>query len=347
MGNYAIAITGGSTTKSHRVHPKLNSFAEVQAAVRAGRAKDYFDIGQELRTHYTRNGSVYFMPWVVLDNNRECVWPDGSRHPGLWIGSKYATIEELQFDAPEKVDIVLAEEPNALEGWYYWGVDNRNQPEKIEVDPGAALPTTYVSYYRCLMDSNWIATCGYGRYLHCAIRQWLNSDGAAGEWWTAQHLGDKPPTQLDSICGFMCGLDQDFLAVINPVKIQVAANTVFDGGITDIMYDRFFLQSIEELYGQPREDAVGIDGPFFPYWKEVTGLDAPSKNGKIGAETVYNDARKICTITSRQAGVSADIALRSAWNNVAGFADYIDKTGYMGRSTANSNYHALPAACIS
>lgn len=36
---------------------------------------------------------------------------------------------------------------------------------------------------------------GYGnnRYLYSNIRQWLNSEKAAGQWYAAQHSADAPP----------------------------------------------------------------------------------------------------------------------------------------------------------
>lgn len=35
---------------------------------------------------------------------------------------------------------------------------------------------------------------GNNRYIYSNLRQWLNSDAAAGQWYTAQHSADAPPS---------------------------------------------------------------------------------------------------------------------------------------------------------
>lgn len=349
MGNYTIALTGGGntkahslaavgggTTKNHSIISKGNLFSEIQDIVRAGGAKD-FGIGQELMTHYTYEGTVYDMPWVVLDNNRDCFWPDGSRHPGLWIGSKYATIEDIDFDASEQEE---ATEATAQEGLFYCG-RNGSTYTMLNLRTGDTIPYgSYEHVYHSIANHRNVFTNGYNRYLHCAQRQWLNSDATFGEWWTPQHVGDCPPGQLSQRKGFMAGLDSDFLSVINPVKIQVATNTVTDGGVTDVMYDRFFMQSVEELYGSPQNNYV--EGPFFPYWKQITGLENPT-NGS-GSNT--NDARKIRKLNN-QSGGAVSVRLRSAYRGDSNYAWYVGSGGYLGSTHAYNSYVTLPAAVIS
>ena len=312
----------------------------VQANVRAGKAKQKYAIGDELICQYTLDSVKYDFPWVVLDNDRECEWPDGSKHPGLWLGAKYATIEDIQFDAPENNEVNLETEPNALEGWYYWGVNGATYT-KLNVAAGDALPTTYESVRKCAVNNVDVLKNGYNRYMYSAQRQWLNSDGGYGEWWTAQYDGDLPPSQLDSRKGFIAGLDSDFVNVVTPVKIQVATNTVTDGGVTDVMYDRFFLQSLEEVYGVPQ--LGDVEGPYFPYWKQITGLDNPT-NGGSGANS--NEARKIRRINNPSGG-AANVRLRSANRGSSYYVWVVYSGGYLGYYSAYNSYAALPACVIS
>lgn len=349
MGNYTIALTGGGntkahslaavgggTTKNHSIISKGNLFSEIQAIVRAGGAKD-FGIGQELMTHYTYEGTVYDMPWVVLDNNRDCFWPDGSRHPGLWIGSKYATIEDVQFDASETEE---ATEDTAQEGLFYCG-KNEYTYTMLELSIGDPIPYgDYEAVYHGIGNHKDIYIYGYDRYLHSAIRQWLNSSGAVGEWWTAQHIGDCPPRQLDRMKGFMAGLDSDFLAVINPVRIKVATSPIGDNGTIDVMYDRFFLQSYEEVYGVP--EVRNIEGPYFPYWKQITGLESPA-NGALGDG---NEARQIRKINN-PSGYAKAVHLRSTSHRYAASTGYIHEGGFLNYLPAYSSHASLPAAVIS
>ena len=129
--------------------------------------------------------------------------------------------------------------------------------------------------------------------------------------------------------------DEDFLAVINPVKIQVATNTVTDGGVTDVMYDRFFLPSIEEMYGSPQ--AAGIEGDYFPYWKTKTGLSAPNNaanNGRIITAIDNQSAAQYCR-------------LRSAYRGYSYYAWFVVTSGQLNYYGAYYAYRCAPACVIS
>ena len=313
------------------------SWLGVQANVRAGKAKEKYAIGDELICEYVLDGVTYAFPWVVLDNDRECEWQDGTKHPGLWLGAKYATIEDIQFDAPEQEE---ATEETAQEGLYYCG-RNGNTYTLLNLAAGATIPYgDHEHVYHSIANNRDVFMNGYNRYLHSAQRQWLNSAAGVGEWWTAQHVGDCPPSQLASRKGFMAGLDNDFLSVITAVKVQVTANTVTDGGVTDVMYDKFFLQSLEEMYGVPQ--LGDIEGPYFPYWKQITGLETPSN----GSSSQPNDARKIRRINA-PTGSAAGVRLRSCYRGHSNGAWHVNTGGYLTYSTANYSYAAQPACVIS
>ena len=314
------------------------SWLDVQARVRAGRLKKDFAIGDELISTYTYNGVSYDCPWVVLDTDRPCVWEDGTTHTGLWIGMKYATIEDIQFDAPESTPVDLTEEPDALDGWYYWGV-NGTSYTKINVSAGDTLPTNYENVVKCGINNLDVLKYGYNRWSHSAYRQWLNSDAAINEWWTAQHQGDIKPSQLATYKGFMAGLDSDFLSVVTPVKIKTACNTVIDNGVVDETVDRFFLQSIEEVYGAPQ--IADIEGPYFPYWKIETGLDEPEN----GSSSNTNDTRKIRRINN-PTGSAATVRLRSCNRGNSYGVWYVNAGGYLTSGIGASNSNAALPACV-
>lgn len=61
---------------------------------------------------------------------------------------------------------------------------------------------------------------GYNRWSQSALRQWLNSDAAAGEWWASQNDYDRAPDQLSQKDGFLKGFEADFLECIQPVKVH-------------------------------------------------------------------------------------------------------------------------------
>ena len=319
----------------------VSTWDVVQANVRTGKASQYYDIGDELICNYHDyvGNADYDFPWVDAEIDRDVVLPDGTTRKALILNAKYATLEEIQFDAAEGQDVDSTTETTAQEGWHYCGVTGTTYT-LLNLSTGDAIPfSSYDSIKKCGINDINVLRYGYNRYKMSAQRQWLNSDAEIGEWWEAQHFGDVAPSQLATRPGFLKGLDDDFLAVINPVKVQVAANTVTDGGVTDIMYDKFWLTSLEEMYGVPQ--AAGVEGAYFPYWKEVTGLTSPSN----GSSTVTNDARKIKPINA-PSGSAVAVRLRSAYRGSSTNTWYVSSAGYLATSSAYTSYGALPACAI-
>lgn len=106
---------------------------------------------------------------------------------------------------------------------------------------------------------------GNNRYLYSNIRKWLNSNGEAGNWWTAQHSADAAPNYTTTKAGFMSYFDSDFLSVIGKTKIKVVKNTVTDGGgYEEISDDYFYLPSTTEV-GLANENSITA-GTLFPYF---------------------------------------------------------------------------------
>ena len=308
------------------------TWQEIAANVRAGRAKYLYEIGTELVCNYTVDDVTYEFPWVVVDNDREWELEDGTKVPGLTLQAKFGTVEEIQFDAPEQEE---ATETNALEGWYYCG-RNANTYTMLNLATGDAVPYGDYEYvYHGSVNHADAYRYGYNRYSLCAQRQWLNSAAGKGEWWTSQHPGDCPPSQLNNRKGFMAGLDADFLAVLRPVKIKTACNTVTDGGKVDTVCDTFFLPSVEETYGVPQ--IADVEGPYFPYWKTVTGLDEPSN--------AANDGRSRPPVNN-QSGAGVNLRCRSSNRTNVSSAWIVVGSGQLSSGTYASNSYRSQPACV-
>lgn len=295
---------------------------QIQLEVKTGAAEAKYPIGTEFVTKYTYNGTEYDMPWVVVAY-RNVIKEDGEEHPGMVLQMKYATPEDIQFDAPEHEE---ATETSALDGWYYCGVTGSTYT-MLNLAAGDAVPySDYDHIYHGDVNDARAYQNGYNRYKFSAMRQWLNSSGDVGEWWESQHNGDTAPSQLATRKGYMAGLEADFLAVIEPVQISVATNTVTDGGVTDTMFDRFFLPSLEEIYAVPQ--AKGVEGEYWHYWKTITGLDEPSN--------AANNARKTPRLNAPD-GSAANLWVRSAVRG--NLNEWYVSTG----GTLNS--YGAPASC--
>jgi hypothetical protein len=108
---------------------------------------------------------------------------------------------------------------------------------------------------------------GNNRYLHSAIRQWLNSAETTFTW-QPQHQYDVAPTGAPyDGAGFLKLLDPELVAVLGAVDKQVNRNTVIDGGGQDLFSDKVFLLSRVEVYGGGEGEGEG-EAPY-PYYESL------------------------------------------------------------------------------
>ena len=112
---------------------------------------------------------------------------------------------------------------------------------------------------------------GSNNWVESAMRQWINSDKAAGSVWTPQTKFDRPPSWAASTAGFLNGIDADFLEVIGETEKITCRNTVTDGGGSDITTDKFFLLSRREVYAGNEVSGV-IEGEPYPYYSDYSDL---------------------------------------------------------------------------
>lgn len=294
-----------------------------------------YPIGTEMICAYNYNGTAYEYPWIVGDV-RDVEWEDGSTHQGLVLLSKYGTIESIQFDAPEAIE---TDDTTAQDGAYYF-YKNGSDFVLLSVSTGDTLPTEHGQLYKHRFNQTSIPRYGYNNYKESAVRQWLTSASPRGEWWTAQHDYDVAPSQATTEDGFLYRLDPELVAVLTPIKINVAANTVTDGGRTDVMYDKMFLQSLEEVYGSPQ--AAGVEGAYMPWWKDATGYSSPTN----GSSSDVVDARKIKKLNA-QSAAAVYAWLRSANRGSANNAWNFYAAGLLYYFSASNSFTPLPACVIS
>ena len=105
---------------------------------------------------------------------------------------------------------------------------------------------------------------GNNRYLHSNLLQWLNSNAAAGAWYSAKHNADAPPTnanvwdnynEYDAWAGFLAMLEPKFVAELLDTTQTVAKNTVTDGGSYETVTSKMFLASTTEV-GLANENSI-------------------------------------------------------------------------------------------
>lgn len=159
---------------------------------------------------------------------------------------------------------------------------------------------------------------GWNRWSTSALRQYLNSDAGVGEWWTAQDEWDIAPDQLTQKAGFLTGLPSDLLSVLKTVKVITYANTVNDGGVEDVTYDKVFIPSLEQIFVMPQ---ISGEGEYHEYWKKRSGSENPlawyTANANMITYAVENH-------TSPQY-----VRLRSAYRGYAYYTWFVFSSGYV------------------
>lgn len=184
---------------------------------------------------------------------------------------------------------------------------------------------------------------GNNRWLHSPLRQYLNSSGS--DWWTPQTVFDRPPAYA-SHRGFLSGLDQDMVAVMQPVRTVTILNRVTDGGTNndtefDVTYDRVFLPSSREHYGAPHAEmggTKGIEGEQWEYWKRVAGTATPLTWFTYHPEYIQYDLASPTT--------ARNCWLRSAYRANGSSVGYVSANGRCNNNSAIYGYRVAPACAI-
>lgn len=283
---------------------KIESWADVQKIVRAGMASKIFSIGDQLTCQRGNDTLV----WDIIGIDHDM--PADLQYTHSMTLQLHDTLStRIQFDSPEALYYA---ESGLAAGTYHFAIGTTNYqfdlasavpaggqlilnyngttPSTISVsaakggEAAGEIPITTGSGGTTLTAVNSPQRMKYGsnRYKESSLRQWLNSDGAAGSVWSPQNNFDRPPewhTGNKAIAGFMNGLDADFIAVIGNTKITVAKNTITGGGGFETLDDKFFLPSRSEVYGG-LENSV-LEGTPYPYYSAHSDL---SEAG-IGADS--------------------------------------------------------------
>ena len=227
-------------------------------------------------------------------------------------------IASLNWDAAEKA-YALTEDETFQSGKTYYTKSGDVYTEASVTEGEAVTPNTY---YEANPHANRVSY-GYNNWEESAIRQWLNSDDAAGQWWSAKNIWDNAPSYATSTAGFLNGITEPgFVNAVGPVYLKTAKNTVTDGGGSRITSDRFFLPSSTEVFGSATNNIY--EGDQFAFF---VGTDA---NGKI---------------KHNSANTASGWWLRSPNASGASNVCNVYTTGTLSNGNA-SNAHGCAPACV-
>lgn len=172
---------------------------------------------------------------------------------------------------------------------------------------------------------------GSNNWKQSAVRQFLNSQGSAGSFWTPQTNFDLPPSWNAAIAGFLSDLDGEFLEVVGDVMKKTVFNTVSDGGGSEELAERFFLVSRTEAYAG-NENGIEEGTPYEYY----------SLGSDLSAAGSGNDSNRI----KYKNGSAISWGLRTSYTlNACDFRS-IGIRGHLFNPHANSSIGVAPACCI-
>lgn len=154
------------------------------------------------------------------------------------------------------------------------------------------------------------AFLGSNNWLESAMRQYLNSDKAAGSVWTPQSVFDRPPTWASTTAGFLNGKSASFISHIGTAKKTTGLNPISDGGGTATHDEKVFLLSRSEVY-MGDEYTGGEDTPY-AYYKNYSDNQSASTDADKNRIKYRAGAAKLWWIRTPSASNAADVGLVSS-----------------------------------
>lgn len=280
----------------------------------------------------------------------------GTYHIGIGVayGSGWATNRHIQFTLTRAMDkgdqLVIncganpANDPTNRRTWRVYHAGDTTSLESGTTSngtAGTALGTIgAVSLDQTNGQLNAISRVlfGYGRWSQSALRQYLNSDAAAGAWWTPKNGWDRPPARHKSVAGFLANGSAEFRAVLRPVKVVTVRNAQ-EGFAedTETTWDRIFLPSLQELYIETQQ----AEGEAWQYYQALAAeAGLPGRFPQYAARPVL----KKYPINNQTTAVG--VWLRSCSPDHANGVRMVDSFGLVGGSGAFMGYHGCPACVI-
>lgn len=181
---------------------------------------------------------------------------------------------------------------------------------------------------------------GNNRYIYSNLRQWLNSDAAAGQWYTAQHSADQAPDSshvydgynpYNTIAGFLNGFTANERAALLATTITVGKSST-DGGGTETCTDKIFPLSCTE---------VGLSGDHTCGSKLAIFSDNSSRIATVTAECVANSNYN----SNPAANAAWYYWLRDAYAGSASYARLVRSDGALHDNNAFGGLDGLRPAC--
>ena len=185
---------------------------------------------------------------------------------------------------------------------------------------------------------------GNNRYSLANLLQWLNSNAAAGKWYSAKHSADAPPTAANvwsshnpysDKAGFLAMLDERFVAALLETTVTVAKNTVTDGGSYETVKAKMHLPSTTEV-GLANENNIAEGVKLALFSDNTSRLAYPT------AECVSNSTYKDSNLKTSAAWY---YWLRTPYSGDSYSVRAVNSSGALGYSLAYSGSRGVRPLC--
>lgn len=301
-------ITNDNANRISESAIDINRWAILQTKVRANNMSD-ISIGDQ----YTCSQGSGELTWDVISKNIDTPASPNLSHT-LTLRVHSLLPDNLVFDAPEAFYACQTSVLNA--GTYYYKASNTNYKftltqsvpvggqlvctdnktlysyasgssttpiETVSVTTGSSgtnLGTVISDIRSGNLNTEYRRKSGSNDWKESAIRQWLNSNKPAGQWWEPQTPWDRPPAYAKTLNGFMYDLDPEFLEVIGKTQVTTKYFDTSTGALngTYTTEDYFFLMSASQVnygsgegtkytpYSGNASRVMYKDGSAFYYW---------------------------------------------------------------------------------
>ena len=261
------------------------SWGMVQGFVRAGRGADIFPVGTVFEVEhpeYTVDGhGLYFR---VAGHDQVPAADESLTH--TMCLEMVDILFVASYDAEEQ-QYALTEDATAQAGKEYYTYNGSSYTKLIDgTDYDAGNPVPAASWYEKNFNNRDIN--GSNNAEHSNMIQWLNSSGAANQWFTPQTLWDKCGSALQRKSGFMRYLDTEFSAVVQPAKL-ITAKYSQDGG-SFIHNAKFWPLSKTQVFGTQTGDIM--ENVQLEYYSDgnsvIKQLNGENTHWWLRSPSVYN-----------------------------------------------------------
>ena len=178
------------------------------------------------------------------------------------------------------------------------------------------------------------------------IEQWLNSDASAGNWYSAQHSADAPPSSAnvwsnynpyDTKPGFLYYWNDEEKSVLKDMTLTLANNTVTDGGGSYTWTGKIWLPTYTQMTGSQNNNIS--EGTQFSKF-----TDNASRVKTLHAMCAANN--QYCIDKSKTEGTAWYYWMSSAHPSNSYYSRFVDSNGYPDTATSAYNGQTGLAPCI-